>query len=100
MKLQEADGGVTTIISLFSTRFSAGTSAMEAVLKDYTQLLEILEEINSATHDEYGLKAGGLMQIGQTKISLPLFLKKVIVSFSRRDSKVLHSCTKGKTDCP
>ena len=40
----------------------AKTAAMEAVLKDYTQLLETLEEINSTTHDEYGLIASGLMQ--------------------------------------
>jgi len=35
--------------------------AIEAVLKDYGLLLEIMEEIHLTTHDEYGMKAGGVM---------------------------------------
>ena len=37
------------------------TASVDAVIKDYTILMDLLEEVNSTTHDEYGLKAGGLL---------------------------------------
>ena len=36
--------------------------AIDAKLKDYTLLMETLEEIHSTTRDEYGLKAGVYLQ--------------------------------------
>ena len=46
---------------LCPTRWTARTVALEAVLKDYSILLQVLEEIHSTTRDEYGLKAGCLL---------------------------------------
>ena len=61
-KLFEADSeSVVTVKSLCTTRWTARTSAIEAVLKDYVILMETMAEINSTTHDEYGLKAAGML---------------------------------------
>ena len=61
-KLIEADSeSVVTIKSLSTTRWTARTSAIEAVLKDYPILMETMTEINNTTHDEYGLKAAGIL---------------------------------------
>ena len=49
--------------------------AIEFVLKDYGLLLEIMEEINLTSHDEYGIKAGGILtslQSFQTHFGLEL----------------------------
>ena len=48
--------------SLCPTRWTAQTAAINAITKDYNLLLEILKEIHATTKDEYGLKAGGLLQ--------------------------------------
>ncbi len=59
-KLQESGDGVT-LKPLCPTRWTARTAAIEAILTDYTLLLEALDEIQETTHDEYGQKAGGLL---------------------------------------
>ena len=57
-KLVQSDhpGGVN-IKPLSPTRWTARTAAIEAVLKDYSILMEVMGEIHDTTHDEYGLKA-------------------------------------------
>ena len=61
-KLIESESdSVVTVKSLCITRWTARTSAIEAVIKDYSILIETMTEINSTTHDEYGLKAGGIV---------------------------------------
>ena len=60
-KLHNSDEGVT-LKPLCPTRWTARTPALEAVLKDYEVLTKTLEEIHQSTHDEYGMKAGGLLQ--------------------------------------
>ena len=62
-KLQESDDNddCDTLKPLCPTQWTARTAAIEAVLADYTLLLETLDEIHLTTHDEYGLKAGGLL---------------------------------------
>ena len=52
---------VVTLKPLSQTRWTARTVAIEAVLKDYSVLMDTLEEISQTTHDEYGSKAAGLM---------------------------------------
>ena len=47
--------------SLCPTRWTARTASIDAIIKDYDLLLEVLEEIHATTKDEYGLKAGGLL---------------------------------------
>ena len=61
-KLAEADSdSVVTVKSLCTTRWTARTSAIDAVLKDYSILMETMSEVNATTRDEYGLKAGGIL---------------------------------------
>uniref|UniRef100_A0A1X7UDD7 Uncharacterized protein n=1 Tax=Amphimedon queenslandica TaxID=400682 RepID=A0A1X7UDD7_AMPQE len=60
-KLDNSDEGVT-LKPLCPTRWTAKTAGLEAVLKDYEVLTETQEEIDESTHDEYGMKAGGLLQ--------------------------------------
>lgn len=64
MKLSQANDSYNTVSlkPLSQTRWTARTAAIEAILKDYEVLLETLEEIHANTRDEYGLKAGGLLQ--------------------------------------
>ena len=52
---------VVTVKSLCLTRWTAITSAIEAVLKDYSILMDTMAKINTTTHDVYGLKAGGIL---------------------------------------
>ena len=60
-KLAQPDISGVSIKRLCPTRWTARTGAIEAVLKDYSVLMETLEEVNRTTRDEYGLKAGGLL---------------------------------------
>lgn len=61
-KLAEADSGfVVTVKSLCTTRWTARTSAIDAVLKDYSILMETMGEISATTRDDYRLKAGGIL---------------------------------------
>ena len=64
-----------TVKPLCLTRWTARHVAIEAVLKDYRLLLEIMEEIHLTSHDEYGMKAGGVLtslQSFQTYFGLEL----------------------------
>ena len=57
-KLAQPESTGVSIKPPCPTRWTARTGAIEAVLKDYSLLMETLEEINNNTKDEYGLKAG------------------------------------------
>lgn len=61
-KLQFGEGAVTLKL-LSTTRWTARTGSIDAILKDYDVLLEVLEEIHATTKDEYGLKASGLLKL-------------------------------------
>ena len=61
-KLQCSEEGGVSLKPLCPTRWTARTGAIDAILKDYDLLLETLEEVHQSTHDEYGMKAGGLQQ--------------------------------------
>ena len=60
-KLAQPESTRVSIKPLCPTRWTARTGAIEAILKDYSLLMETLEEINHNTKDEYGLKAGVLL---------------------------------------
>ena len=60
-KLSQSDGSGVGIKLLCVTRWTARTSAIEAVLKDYSILMDTMEEINHTTHDEYGLQVKGIL---------------------------------------
>ena len=59
--LQASNSGVG-LKPLCQTRWTARTAAIDAILKDYSVIMDTLEEINSTTHDEYGMKAAGFLQ--------------------------------------
>ena len=41
--------------------WTARTYSIDAVLNDYSILMETMSEVNATTRDEYGLKAGGII---------------------------------------
>ena len=59
-KLIESPSAVS-IKPFCPTRWTARTTAIEAVLKDYAILIHVMEEINLTTHDDNGLKAHGVL---------------------------------------
>ena len=59
-KLEQPDCTGVAVKALCTTRWTARTEAIAAVLKDYLTLLELMEEIYCTTHDEYSLKAHGI----------------------------------------
>ena len=63
LKLQKASDSGVSLKILCPTRWTARTAAIDAILKDYGVLLEVLEEIHATTTDEYGTKASGLLQL-------------------------------------
>ena len=60
-KLEESEASGVNIKTLCPTRWTARTGAIEAVLKDYSVLMDIMAEVHQTTRDEYGLKAGGIL---------------------------------------
>ena len=59
--LIESDGPHCGIKPLCPTRWTVKTEAIDAVIKQYAVIIETMEEVNLTTHDEYGLKAGGVL---------------------------------------
>ena len=59
--LAESESEGVTIKPLCPTRWTARTGAIGAVLSDYSVLMKTLDEVHQTTHDEYGLKAAGLL---------------------------------------
>lgn len=89
-KLSESDSEtVVTVNILCATRWTARTTAIEAVVKDSSILMETMAEIHSTTHDEYGLRAGGILSALE-KFSTLFGLKLTYTHFST--AKVSKSC--------
>ena len=61
--LQQASDSGVNLKLLSPTRWTARTVAINAILKDYNVLLEVLEEIHMTTTDKYGIKASGLLHL-------------------------------------
>ena len=55
--------GSKSLKPLCPTRWTVRTSAISAVLSNYTVLCTALAKINAVTHDDYGQKAGGLLAL-------------------------------------
>ena len=60
-KLLQSDGPKCGIKPLCPTRWTVRTEAMDAVIKQYSVLMETMEEVHHTTRDEYGLKAAGYL---------------------------------------
>lgn len=59
-QIQSETPGVN-IKPLCPTRWTARTGAIEAILSEYTVLMDTLDEVHQTTKDEYVLKAAGLL---------------------------------------
>lgn len=97
-KLQEADGDTVSLKSICLTTWIARTGAIDAILKDYSLLLEVLDEIYHTTKDDYGLKAYGLLQIMEKlhfafglMLSYQLFSASEQVSLTLQKKEYQHS---------
>ena len=62
----EASGCGVGLKPLCPTRWTVWTAAIDAIIKDYTVLMETLEEIHATTRDDYGLKASGFLHSLET----------------------------------
>ena len=60
-KLLMTEGPTVGIKPLCPTRWTVRTEAMDVVIKQYTMVMEAIEEVHRTTHDEYGGKAGGVL---------------------------------------
>ena len=60
-KLLQSNGPKCGIKPLCPTCWTVRTEAIDAVIKQYTVILETMEEVHRTTRDEYGLKAGGIL---------------------------------------
>ena len=73
------------------TRWTVRTASMDAVIKD-TILMDTLEEVNSTTHNEYGLKASGLLHALEAFSSLfGLKLAHLLFSVAEQVSSTMQS---------
>ena len=75
------------------TRWTARTTAIEAILLDYEVLMETLSDVDRTTKDEYGLKAAGLFS-SMEKFSMLLGLKLGHLVFGA--SETLSKSLQGK----
>ena len=91
-KLSQSECSGVNIKPLCSTRWTARTSAIEAVLKDYSTLMETMEEIHCTTHDENGLKARGVLSaLGQFDTLFGLNLAYTVFGAAEETSKCLQA---------
>ena len=71
------------------TRWTVRAEALDAILKQYKVIIETMEEVHSTTHDEYGLKAGGIVTTLDTLFGLQL--GHLLFGCAENTSKVLQA---------
>ena len=77
---------------LCPTSWTVRTEALDAVLKQYKVIIETMEEVHSTTHDEYGLKAGGIVTALEKFDTLfGLQLGHLLFGCAENTSKVLQA---------
>ena len=91
-KLFDSEGPSTGIKPLCPTRWTARTAAFEAVIKHYNVIIGTMEDININTHDEYGLKAGGILSaLEKFETFFSLRLGYLLFGCAENTSKVLQA---------
>ena len=91
-KLLMTEGPTVGIKPLYPTRWTVQTEAMDVVIKQYTTVMEAMEEVHRTTHDEYGVKAGGVLaMLEQFYILFDLKLGYLLFSAAEETSKVLQA---------
>ena len=74
------------------TRWTVRAEALDAVLKQYKVIIETMEEVHSTTHDEYGMKAGGIVTALEKFDTLfGLQLGHLLFGCAENTSKVLQA---------
>ena len=59
--LQQTEGPKIGIKPLCATCWTVRTEALDTVIKQYSVIMNTMEEVHHTTQDEYGLKAGGVL---------------------------------------
>ena len=91
-KLQQTEGPKVGIKPLCATRWTVRTEALDAVIKQYSVIMDTMEEVNHTTRDEYGLKAGGVLAaLEKFEMLFGLKLGHLLFSASEDTSRVLQS---------
>ena len=91
-KLLDSETPSTGIKPLCPTRWTARTSAIEAVIKQYKVIIETMEDIHLNTRDEYGLKAGGILAVLEKfETFFSLHLGSLYFGCAENRSKVLQA---------
>ena len=89
-KLLQSDGPKCGIKPLCPIRWTVRTEAIDAVIKQYTVIMETMEYVHNTTHDEYGLKAGGVLAALE-KFEMLFGLKLGHLLFSASEEEVLQA---------
>ena len=65
---------------------------MDAVIKQYSVIMDTMEEVNQTTHDEYGLKAAGVLAaLEKFEMLFGLKLGHLLFSAAEQTSRVLQA---------
>ena len=93
-KLITHDSVLKGLKPLHPTRWTVGAEAMDAVIKQYKVIIETMKEVHSTTHDEYRLKAGGIVTALEKFDTLfGLQLGHLLFGCEENTSKVLQEKT-------
>ncbi len=91
-KLLESETSVKGIQPLCPTRWTVRTGAIGAVISQYSIILETMDEIHQTTHDEYGLKAAGIIAaLEKFEVFFGLKLGYLLFSAAEETSRVLQN---------
>ena len=90
--LLQSEGPKVGIKPLCPTRWTVRTEAIDAVIKQYPVIMETMEEVHQTTHDDYGLKAAGLLAaLEKFEMFFGLKLGHLLFGAAEETSKVLKA---------
>ena len=91
-KILESDGPKGGIKPLCPTRWTVRTEAINAILMHYEVIMDTMEEVRQTTHDEYGLKATGILtSLEKFETLFSLKLGHLLFSAAEETSRVLQA---------
>ena len=88
----QTDGPHCGIKPLCPTHWTVRAEAIDAVIKQYTVIMETMEHVHITTRDEYGLKAGGVLaSLDKFQILFGLKLGHLLFGASEETTRVLQT---------
>ena len=91
-KLHENGGPTMGVKPLCPTRWTVRTEALNAVIKQYSVIMETMDEVNRTTHDDYGLRAGGVLSsLEKFETLFGIKLAHLLFAAAEETSKVLQA---------